>query len=253
MLVSRVVNKLPQRVLEKVEILARRGQGKGWGASTTAEEVSAALSLSTWPRHEIVAFDVGANIGNWTEEYLRQTAGAVIYAFEPSEFAARKFEEKLGLDPRVRLIKQALGAGEGQATLHSNESGGELASLTIRRLDHLGLTFSVKEVVDITTIDLWTARNNVHPNILKIDVEGHELDVLMGGLETLKSVEVVQFEFGGCHIDTRVFFQDFYYFFTQQGFRVYRLGPKGLSAVTKYSENDEIFDTTNFFAQRLAT
>jgi FkbM family methyltransferase len=250
-LVSRVVNKLPQRVLEKVEILARRGQGKGWGASTTAEEVRAAISLLASPRHEIVAFDVGANVGNWTEAFLSQSTESVIYAFEPSESAARQFQETFGTNPRVRLIRQALGATEGQATLYSNESGSELASLTRRRLDHFGLTFSVNEIVDVATLDSWTARNNVLPNILKIDVEGHELDVLTGGLETLKSVEVVQFEFGGCHIDTRIFFQDFYYFFIKQGFRLHRLGPKGLSAITKYSESDEVFETTNFFAQRI--
>lgn len=53
-------------------------------------------------------------------------------------------------------------------------------------------------------------------------VEGHELDVLAGAEEALKSVQLVQFEFGGCNIDTRTYFQDFFYFFQQHGFAIHR-------------------------------
>ena len=61
----------------------------------------------------------------------------------------------------------------------------------------------------------------------------------------------MQFEFGGCNIDSWTHFQDFYYFFRDAGFRLYRLGPKGLDLIERYSELDEAFTTTNYFAQRL--
>ena len=65
-------------------------------------------------------------------------------------------------------------------------------------------------------------------------------------MKYLKEIKIVQFEFGGCNIDSRTYFQDFYYFFTERNFEIYRLSPRGLKKIDKYSESDEIFDTTNF-------
>jgi hypothetical protein len=149
-----------------------------------------------------------------------------------------------------------LGKIEGRATLYADRSGSGLGSLTKRRLSHFNLDFAHKETVDIQTLDSWwqnekkTYTNEIKPNILKLDVEGHELDVLQGALTCLADIQIVQFEFGGCNIDTRTFFQDFWYFFTQLEFDLFRLGPKGLMKVSAYSEIDESFRTTNYYAVR---
>ena len=49
-------------------------------------------------------------------------------------------------------------------------------------------------------------------DFFKIDVEGHEMDVLKGIGDKISNIKLIQFEFGGCNIDTRCFFQDFWYF-----------------------------------------
>lgn len=64
-----------------------------------------------------------------------------------------------------------------------------------------------------------------------MDVEGHELDVLAGANEMISSgsIEYITFEFGGANIDSRIFFQDYYYFFDHYGYTIYRILPrKGL-------------------------
>ena len=53
---------------------------------------------------------------------------------------------------------------------------------------------------------------------IKIDVEGHELDALEGFGDLIKKVRLIQFEFGGCNIDTRTYFQDFWYYFMAKRF-----------------------------------
>jgi hypothetical protein len=58
---------------------------------------------------------------------------------------------------------------------------------------------------------------------VKIDVEGWELSVLQGFGDLVYNMRVIQFEFGGSNIDTRTFFQDFWYFFKDHNFSIYRI------------------------------
>ena len=81
-----------------------------------------------------------------------------------------------------------------------------------------------------------------------MDVEGHELDVLKGATKALQDISIIQFEFGGSNIDTRTYFQDFWYFFSDLGFDLYRLGPRKPLRITNYSEHDETFRPTNYIA-----
>jgi hypothetical protein len=117
-------------------------------------------------------------------------------------------------------------------------------------LEHFNISFDYSEQVNVTTLDAWTDTNKTNPDFIKMDVEGHEYEVLSGGMKVLESVKVIQFEFGGCNIDTRTYFQDFWYFFRKNGFSLYRVTPKGPLRVMKYSEEDEYFSTTNYIAVR---
>ena len=45
-------------------------------------------------------------------------------------------------------------------------------------------------------------------DLLKLDVEGHEL-YLLSAKKFISKISVIQFEFGGCNIDTRTYFRDF--------------------------------------------
>ena len=61
-------------------------------------------------------------------------------------------------------------------------------------------------------------------------------------------MRVIQFEFGGSNIDTRTFFQDFWYFFKDRNFSIYRITPNGILPIREYTEHDEFFSTTNYIA-----
>jgi hypothetical protein len=127
-----------------------------------------------------------------------------------------------------------------------------MASLTKRRLDHFGIDLNQTEAVTVQSLDHWikNSENPPLPNILKMDVEGHELDVLIGAQKLLKTIDIIQFEFGGCNIDTRTFFQDFWYFLLERNFALFRITPRGVMLVNSYKESDEIFSTTNYIAVR---
>jgi FkbM family methyltransferase len=228
-----------------------RKQGKGWGSSTTKKEVSAILNLSKVSfKDDLTIFDIGANVGLYTEALLEQFPNAHIFAFEPSEKAFLSLTSKFQSHSRVELINSAVGSKSGSTILYSDESGSGMSSLTKRRLDHFGLNFSFEEKVNVVTLDEWCKSNSIWPSIIKMDVEGHELDVLNSGLNAIKRARVIQFEFGGCNIDTRTYFQDFWYLFKEHNFEIWRITPTELEHIQNYSEYDECFTTTNYIAVR---
>jgi len=57
---------------------------------------------------------------------------------------------------------------------------------------------------------------------------------------------------GGANIDTRTFFQDFWYFFAKHNYDLFRITPFGVQKIDEYKERDEFFSTTNFIAIRRA-
>jgi FkbM family methyltransferase len=197
-----------------------------------------------------VIFDVGANVGQFAT--LAQTVpNCKLYCFEPGKHTFAALSENIH---RATLFSLALAAEPGTLTLHYDHAGSGLASLTKRRLDHHGIGFEGSEQVDVETMDRMCAQLGVTSiDLLKIDVEGHELDVLRGAKDMLakRAIGSVQFEFGGCNIDTRTFFQDFYYFFKDAGMVIHRITPSGyLHPITQYRELNEQFGTTNYLAIR---
>ena len=232
-----------------LEIDMKRMQGKGDGGGTFEREVNASLKfLNQLGVASPIVLDVGANIGLYSEAFLRSCPSAKIYAFEPSSTARALLIERLSIFPQVSIIPLALGSESKVMTLYADTPGSGLASLSKRRLDHFGIKLQHDEEVKVTTLDVWIQSNQVKPDFLKLDIEGFELFALQGGLKELGSIKVIQFEFGGCNIDTRTFFQDFWYLLTGIGFRIYRISKSGPIEIKYYSEEDEYFSTTNFLA-----
>ena len=225
--------------------------GKGWGAWTTGEEARAIKSFARKQQiQQITALDVGANLGDWSATLFREIPNAKIFAFEPSRSAFLSIQSRFAENASIQCVNIALGKENSTATLFADESGSGLGSLTKRRVKHFGIDFDHEEIIELHTLDTWLETNGkgLKPNVLKMDVEGHELDVLKGASSTLQNIQIIQFEFGGSNIDTRSYFQDFWYFLSELGFTLYRLGPRKPLQIKMYSEKDETFRPTNYIA-----
>jgi FkbM family methyltransferase len=173
-----------------------------------------------------------------------------IHIFEPSAVNIRKLRARFKNDTLTRLVPLALSDSSGSASLYADESGSGLGSLTKRRLDHFGIAFNAEETVNtIRFEDYWRTELRGRPlDLVKLDIEGHELAALKGFGKALQVTRALQFEFGGCNIDTRTYFQDFWYFFQEQRFALYRITPFGAERIRRYKERDEFFKTTNYIA-----
>ena len=198
-------------------------------------------------------FDVGANKGQFLGLILDNIKGDFsVHCFEPGRQTFKIMAESFQKDTRIRLNNRGIGKEKGEAVLYFDSEGSGLASLTQRRLDHLGIDFNKSEKIEITTIDDYCLENAInHIHLLKIDIEGHELDALAGARRMLaaKAIDIITFEFGGCNIDTRTFFRDFWYFFSGLNMKIFRITPSGyLCPIGSYKEIHEQFRTTNFMA-----
>lgn len=240
---------LPFRVLRILESISQIGLGKGWDGGIL-NEIETLLSLKeSVGLSRIVALDIGANSGSWTSALKLLDPFSEVHAFEPSSATFEALRRNLQNLDDVYLYRIALGNLEGKGNLFSNFETSPLASLSMRRLEYQGIVFSNTEEIDVTTLDSWMMQHpDAAPNVLKIDVEGHELEVLQGGLSLLPRIKIIQFEFGGTDIDSKVFFQDFWYFFLPKDFMILRLTPKGLLEIKEYSENEEIFKFSTLYA-----
>ena len=198
-------------------------------------------------------FDVGANTGAYALEVSRiVNSDASIWCFEPAKRTFSDLQVRVGAISSVKCFNFGFGAKNGQAILHTDESASGLASLYSRRLGNVGLEFDGTETVNLRTVDSFCAEQGIDRiHILKLDIEGHELAALEGAQNMIRSgaVNAIQFEFGGCNIDSRSHLRDFFDFFGDT-FSIYRILASGLRELKKYSELDERFLSTNFLALR---
>ena len=203
-------------------------------------------------------FDVGSNKGQFLEYVLNgmKQTNYNIHCFEPSEETFRMLAANSPFDDRIKLNNLGLGKENCEAMLHYNESGAEGASLTKRDLDHYGIYFDHSETVRLTTLDDYCLTHGIeHIHLLKLDIEGHELDAMTGARNMIigNKIDVILFEFGGCNIDTRIFFRDYWHFFMDTSMDIFRATPSGyLIKIEKYKEEHEQFNYSNFVAIRRA-
>jgi FkbM family methyltransferase len=223
-------------------------QGKGFGVASIGREVEFVRQGLARPAR--LAVDIGGNVGDYTAELRRTTPGLEIHIFEPSRANLVRLRERFGSDAHIALAPYAVSDKTGEASLFSDRPGSGLGSLAHRRLDHFNIDFNYSETVQTVRFEeYWLERLGRRPiDIVKFDIEGHELAALTGMGGALAASGVIQFEFGGCNIDTRTYFQDFWYFFQANGFDLYRMTPFGLQRIERYSEGDEFFSTTNYLA-----
>ncbi len=199
-----------------------------------------------------IIFDVGANVGGYAKLLSEQFPKGTIHAFEPSKLTFQKLTSNLASHPNIIPNNFGLSNVPSNQLLYSNYDTSGFASVYKRNLDHYGIEMGQSEEITLSTIDQYCAAANIdHIHFLKLDIEGHEVSALTGGAQMLneKRVDFIQFEFGGCNIDSRTYFRDFY-LMLKDNYRIYRIIKNGLAEITEYKETNELFVNTNYLAEK---
>ena len=123
-----------------------------------------------------VFFDVGCGIGIYSM-IAAQRVRCLVHAFEPIQGGYETIRKNLranGLEARVKL--NALGLSDRQGTGHMRELKNMFVSFVIPDGRREGSV-----TVQLTTLDAYCRDNSVDKiDVIKIDVEGHEPQVLQG-------------------------------------------------------------------------
>ena len=174
-----------QRLLERNATLSEYliGIGSGAGVHCSGEKVLVhkLKQLHTKTGQSLCIFDVGSNKGQFVSLIVGGLSDISFYvhAFEPSRQTYDSLSANVKGYSNVLLNNFGLGKENDESELFYDKIGSGLASLTKRRLDHFGIDFRYSEKVKIQTLDDYCKNQNVQNiDLLKLDVEGHELDVL---------------------------------------------------------------------------
>jgi FkbM family methyltransferase len=240
-------------LLQNAVKLGQYWQGIGCAGKAHAVTDRAVLRELRGVDGPLIIFDVGANRGQFLQLALREFGGqTVIHAFEPSSAAFADLRLRFGGQSGVILNNVALGGEASQKSLYYDVAGSELSSLYARKIEHHGISLNGSELVQVRTVDDYCEVQGVsRVNLLKLDVEGHELAVLRGAVEMFErgAIERVSFEFGGCNIDSRTFVRDFFECFESRHMKLARVTAAGkLCPIAHYEEGLEQFRTTCFLA-----
>ncbi len=204
----------------------------------------------------IVAFDVGANIGEWSRRLLivsrKRGRRTQVHAFEP---AAATFAE---------LIINLLPAFEGSVVPVQRAASDHNGKGTLFKIHELAGSNSIHgiagsnrglepESINLCTLDDYCTSAGIDTiDLLKIDAEGHDHLVLRGARTLLErgAIEVVQFEYNHRWIGARRYLKDVFDDLVPLGYEIGKVTPRGIEWYPTWSEELETFREGNYLAVR---
>lgn len=176
--------------------------------------------------------DGGALYGGHAARFLQIWPSATVHAFEPQPDTLARLKQNFSDDNRVRIYGCALAESVGEALFHIHEKNH--TSSLLETLEPDAMHPAATATVPLTSLDAWREQEKLPPpEIIKLDLQGHELAALRGAQKTLAGVKAIVAEInfyprytGSClaHEVTA--------FLYEHGFRVYRFyeiigSPKG--------------------------
>jgi FkbM family methyltransferase len=149
-----------------------------------------------------VLFDVGANCGFYALTQCVSRPHLQARCFEPQPATFRHLQQNIAANhaaDRVKAVNAAVGSVSGQCELKISpqSSMGVVASSSVQLVDSKNRPMITHRItVPMITLDEYAERENLWPDIIKVDVEGHEPEVFKGARRCLAHA---RFAIAECH------------------------------------------------------
>lgn len=210
---------------ETLEVMLSRGGMRaavGWKPfSVTAFQMLRTLRALEIEPKSIV--DAGANIGQFARAATETFPSATIIAFEPLPDIAEQMRSNLGDTEHVDVRTQALGRDDGTVILRRNEYSQASSVLRLRSDAARSFKLQERDTVEVPVSRLDTAlqgENLERPLLIKLDLQGYELEALHGAEQTLGGTSYVLVEIALQPMyEGQPDFDDVYSFLKSAGFR----------------------------------
>jgi FkbM family methyltransferase len=141
--------------------------------------------------------DVGANRGQFAAISRRLFPASQIYSFEPLAGPAAVFAKALGGDNRIRLLNNAIGTKSGSAPIYvtTRDDSSSLLKPGVTQQEVFGVQAQRMDEILVRRLAECLTREDLRaPALLKIDVQGGELEVLEGSAELIDCFEAIYVE-----------------------------------------------------------
>jgi FkbM family methyltransferase len=177
---------------------------------------------------DAVVLDVGANAGIMTLQFAKQAPSGKVYSFEPTFYAYAKFTRNLELNPELakRVVPIQSFVSSTTSVKHNIKAyaswkvGGKIDSTA--HIVHGGVHKSVDGIGALTLDDFCEQNKIERVDFIKIDTDGHELEVLKGAEKTIRKLRpTIIFEIGLYVMeDKNISFTDYFNFFNSAGYSI---------------------------------
>jgi len=139
--------------------------------------------------------DVGANRGQFASQFHRLLPDARLYSFEPLEDCYNELLKRMGHVPKFHAFNFALGDKNGQTDIYRNDYTPSSSLLSMEELHKRAFPFTSHATVQKILIrrldDIVNEMDIVENVLVKIDVQGTEDKVIMGGERLLSRTSIM--------------------------------------------------------------
>lgn len=191
-----------------------------------AEEVSSFINIA---RGKSCFFDVGASRGVYSSIFTKINSNGISCAFEGATLsclAIKELAEKNFVTDRIKVNECMVGDHDGKDFFSLENCG------YIQVLENESIEKVEKKII---TLDSFCTKNSLTPDIIKIDVEGYELEVIRGAQTILEKYSpIILLELHLSYLDRRgIFPHQILNLLTDKNYKLYTLAgkPIGLSKI----------------------
>ena len=172
-----------------------------------------------------VIFDVGANIGEWSKQAIKNFPKSNLHCFELSKTTYETLQVNITfLNASLNNVGLSNENSEIQYKDYGKNSG--VNTLLVNATFHdKNIKPKMRRGKVIIGDDYCENNNIMFIDYLKVDVEGAEHLVFLGFSKFLaeKRIRIIQFEYGYTHGDAKFLMRDFYELLTQYGYIIGKL------------------------------
>lgn len=219
-----------------------------WKSLSEVEFDAELLLLEFLLKKDSVFFDIGANKGEYAYYAEKLIKPKNIYLFEPEKKLNKLLNAIFkGCNIFDVALSDSAGTHQFKIPIINGVADNCLSSLEVNNKED-DETEAIVYEVKTNTLDNFTKEKNVPPDLIKIDVEGHELSVLKGAEHYISThhptliIEIEQRHHNNINIDS--VFNDF----KQKGYNAYYYSKKQ-SQLFSYENKAHLTNSKDYFGK----